>query len=228
MTSPTFISKLEEVSNSMKKAMTDQKDATAGSCSFSPKLAGMSVDPDDLSLSDSESTGDDSLQDSSRSSSPDTSIHATCGSESVDDDPKEESSKGSARRLSFSESQDVGPTEYEGPGLCDNNHDFTATFGFIRRATRRRKAGIIKEDGAEDQTSAMSASREYLSEYYGWRPAKPRRAMPRSNFFHEDVAHKMIAASDCSEHESDKEVDEECEGSGDVHFRRGRADKSSC
>ena len=194
-----------------------------GPDSSSPKLAGMSVDPDDLSPSDGESTEDDGTQDTSRSSSPNTSTRATHGSESVDDDGQQESSKGSARSPSSSE-YDAGPIEYEGRGLRRNNHDFTATFDFIREATRQRKARLSKLEDADGQASVMNASREYLSEYYGWRPARPRRAMPRSNFFHKDLGHEMIAASDCSEHESDKEVEDECEGSGDAYFRRGRAE----
>ena len=226
MTSSLFVSKQEDTIPSLEKAMNDRTGANTlpGSCSSLPKLAGMSVDPDDLSPSDCESTGDESTQATSRSSSPNTSTHATHGSEGVEDDGQQESSKRSARSSSSLDSQDVGSTVYEGQGLRRNNYDFTATFDFIREATRQRKAKLSKAGEADGQAFVINASRESLSDYYGWRPAVPRRAMPLSNFFfHKDVGHEMIAASDCSEHESDEEVEDECEGSGDAYFRRGRA-----
>ncbi|MDI1493132.1 MAG: hypothetical protein OHK93_004919 [Ramalina farinacea] len=225
MTSPTYISKMEEATACMQKTMNDETSTTALSdpSPFSPKLAGMSVDPDDLSSSDCESSGDDSTQDTSRSSSPNTSTHATYGSESVKDDGQQESSKCFTRSPSPSESQDAGPTKYEGHGLRRNGYDFTATFDLIREATRQRKAKVSKSEEIDGQASVMNASRESLSEYYGWRPARPRRAMPLSNFFQKDLGREMIAASDCSEYESDNEVEDECEGNGDAYFRRGRA-----
>ena len=225
MTSSMFISKQEKATACMEKAMNDSTGGIAlpDSYSSSPKLAGMSVDPNDLYASDFETSGDDGTPATSRSSSPNTSTHATHGSESVEDDGQQESSKSSAGSTSFSESLDVGPTEFEGYGLRRNNHDFTATFDFIREATRTRNAKLSKLEQTNHQDAVMDASRESLSEYYGWRPGKPRRAMPRSNFFQKDLAHQMIAASDCSEHESDKEVEDECEGSGDAYFRRGGA-----
>ena len=224
MTSSLFISRQDEATTSAEKTLNDGTGAIIlpDPCPFSPKLAGMSVDPEDLSLSDGESTEDNGTQDTSRSSSPNTSTHATYGSESVEDDGQQESSKGSARSTSSSES-DVGPTLYEGHGLRRNGHDFTATFDFIREATRQRKARLSKDLEADSQASVINACRESLSEYYGWRPARPRRAMPVSNYFRKDLGHEMIAASDCSEHESDKEVEDECEGSGNAYFRRGRA-----
>ena len=221
MTSALFFLKQDEATAFTKRSSNDVTGATTLSdpCPLSRKLAGMSVDPDDLSPSDGESIGDDGTQATSRSSSPNTSTHATHGSEEVIDDGQQESSKGSAS----SESQEVSPSKYEGRGLRRNNRDFTATFDFIREATRQRKARLSKGVEADIQASVVNASREKLSDYYGWRPGVPRRAMPLSNFFQKDRGCEMIAASDGSEHESDKEVEDECEGSGDADFRRGKA-----